>query len=268
MESLRHQNRRASNKLNDALYSKQGVFANHKHEMKEVTKDKKHLERELQKIQKTGCTTRGQLPPRESTSQENLGSETPSRSDRNSVVSMKERLVDERRATDEKVKSFNESLSQKSSTLPTVSDAQPRGGAKDHMRKSLPEVTSIADADYGVAKEKVEQRLLLEETRRKGTASDVSTELQKRLSQAGRVRKESSSRDDDDLNFDGTLYNPDGSLRTVHMLPDFKAAFREAKKARYVRTRGKQWFEKELSIKDIFDKNLKEKTLVLYSSFD
>jgi hypothetical protein len=112
---------------------------------------------------------------------------------------------------------------------------------------------SIADMDLAAAKERVAQRLS-ERThealeRRKSCASDDESETEEE-----RMRT--------------PTHNPDGSLRTVFLLPDFRAAYREAKKARYLRTRGKQWFEKELSIRDIFDKSLKEKTHIIYSPFE
>ena len=79
--------------------------------------------------------------------------------------------------------------------------------------------------------------------------------------------KKSAKEDEDSKEpaFDAMKYNPDGTLRTVHVMPDFKNSFHEAKKARYIRNKERQWFEKELSIREIFDRNKKEKTLVLFS---
>ena len=48
-------------------------------------------------------------------------------------------------------------------------------------------------------------------------------------------------------------YNPDGSLRTMHTMPDFSQSLAEAKKARYIRHKEKQVYETELSVKQIFE---------------
>ena len=64
------------------------------------------------------------------------------------------------------------------------------------------------------------------------------------------VAKTSADDDTTELKFDRDKYNPDGSLRTVHTLPDFTLSFNEAVKARYLRSRQKQWFERELSVSE------------------
>ncbi|ELU10580.1 hypothetical protein CAPTEDRAFT_194047 [Capitella teleta] len=111
---------------------------------------------------------------------------------------------------------------------------------------------SIADVNMTAAKERVTQRLV--------GMKDAPQERRKSCN---------DHEEQDRMTIRTPMHNHDGSLRTVHLMPDFKTAYREAKKARYVRTYpGKQWFEKELSIGDIFDKNLKEKTLLMYSPFD
>lgn len=53
---------------------------------------------------------------------------------------------------------------------------------------------------------------------------------------------------------DPELYNPDGSLRTVHTMPPFEARWEEAKKATYVRTKNLRDCERELSVQEIFAK--------------
>ncbi|KAM6963019.1 uncharacterized protein ccdc190 [Aplochiton taeniatus] len=45
---------------------------------------------------------------------------------------------------------------------------------------------------------------------------------------------------------------PDGRPRTMHILPDFNQSLVEARKARYIRHRGRPPCEKELSIPEIF----------------
>ncbi|KAI4892543.1 hypothetical protein NFI96_024712 [Prochilodus magdalenae] len=49
---------------------------------------------------------------------------------------------------------------------------------------------------------------------------------------------------------------PDGRLRTIHVLPNFAQALAEARKARYIRHRGRPSCERELSIREIFSKKL------------
>ena len=58
-----------------------------------------------------------------------------------------------------------------------------------------------------------------------------------------------------DMVFDQDTYAPDGSLRTVHMLPDPKESFEEAKKARYLRWRGPREGDVELTVNEIFAKD-------------
>lgn len=55
--------------------------------------------------------------------------------------------------------------------------------------------------------------------------------------------------------FDPDYYNPDGSLRTVHKMPDFNASYAEASKARYIRHTRAIENERELQTHEIFDKS-------------
>ena len=54
--------------------------------------------------------------------------------------------------------------------------------------------------------------------------------------------------------FDSDLYNPDGSMRARHTLPNLEDSLREASRARYIRHKYKPSMEKELSVSDIFYK--------------
>ena len=56
--------------------------------------------------------------------------------------------------------------------------------------------------------------------------------------------------------------NPDGSVRTRNAMPDFKKTMKEAQKARYVRHKEKQWFEKELTVGEIFNKDTEQQEVV------
>ena len=55
--------------------------------------------------------------------------------------------------------------------------------------------------------------------------------------------------------YDPEVYNADGSLRTVHQLPDFDDSYQQARKARYCRSKEHLERERELGIKEIFDKS-------------
>eukprot|EP00079_Xenopus_tropicalis_P009611 XP_002933820.1 PREDICTED: coiled-coil domain-containing protein 190 [Xenopus tropicalis] len=59
----------------------------------------------------------------------------------------------------------------------------------------------------------------------------------------------------ENLVFDEEVYAPDGSLRTVHTMPDLMQSLEEARKARYIRHRHRPDFEKELSVQEIFQKD-------------
>ncbi|XP_075472917.1 coiled-coil domain-containing protein 190 [Ascaphus truei] len=52
--------------------------------------------------------------------------------------------------------------------------------------------------------------------------------------------------------FDEEFYAPDGSIRTMHTMPDLMESLEEAKKARYIRHRCKPDSERELSVQEIF----------------
>ena len=84
-------------------------------------------------------------------------------------------------------------------------------------------------------------------TNNNGTSPEEDSGAQKR-----KKKKKIKSEGSDGLTFDADLYHPDGRLRTLHRMPDFLSTIKQAKKARYVRHKEKQWFEKELSIGEIF----------------
>ncbi|OCT83077.1 coiled-coil domain-containing protein 190 [Xenopus laevis] len=69
------------------------------------------------------------------------------------------------------------------------------------------------------------------------------------------VRQRSGSLFKENLVFDKEVYAPDGSLRTMHTMPDLMQSLEDARKARYIRHRHRPDFEKELSIQEIFQKD-------------
>ena len=75
---------------------------------------------------------------------------------------------------------------------------------------------------------------------------------------AAKAQPEDSS---DPTKIDLEKYNPDGSLRTMHVLPDFQESLHEALKARYLRSRYKQWYEREMSVSECWsEQNLPSKS--------
>ena len=65
-------------------------------------------------------------------------------------------------------------------------------------------------------------------------------------------KKKGVEEDEEGPKFDSYRYNPDGTIRTMHLLPDFSSSLEEAMKARYIRHTEKQWFERELNVTEIF----------------
>ena len=68
--------------------------------------------------------------------------------------------------------------------------------------------------------------------------------------------RKSKKKQDEENEDDPSRYNPDGSLRTMYRKQDFKKSIAEAKRARYIRHKEKQWFEKELTVQQIFERGI------------
>jgi len=49
-------------------------------------------------------------------------------------------------------------------------------------------------------------------------------------------------------------FNPDGSLKTMHVMPKLDKSYAEARKTRYVRHRDTPEWEKSLTVKEVFNK--------------
>ncbi|XP_038046180.1 uncharacterized protein LOC119720547 [Patiria miniata] len=130
---------------------------------------------------------------------------------------------------------------------------------------------SLSEYDLTNIKQSITKRLVGEEKVGQGQSSDAGTAQEKQ--QLGRTvsttsslgslktrRKNQSTGSEPlprpmDMVFDQNTYAPDGSLRTIHMLPDPTDSFEEAKKARYLRWRGPQEDDVELSVDEIFGKS-------------
>ena len=84
--------------------------------------------------------------------------------------------------------------------------------------------------------------------------TSVTKEVSQKPSKKQKTKKKKSDDQESDIpKFDSYRYNPDGSVRTMHQLPDFLESLKEAQKARYLRQKDKQWYEKELTVRDIFE---------------
>ncbi|XP_022107082.1 uncharacterized protein LOC110988132 [Acanthaster planci] len=126
---------------------------------------------------------------------------------------------------------------------------------------------SLSEYDLKHIKESITKRLVGEETAGQANDSGVAQEKQQinrtisTTSGLGNLmprRKNHSTGSGPhpmDMVFDQETYAPDGSLRTMHMLPDPKDSFEEAKKARYLRWRGPHEEEVELTVNEIFGKS-------------
>ena len=85
------------------------------------------------------------------------------------------------------------------------------------------------------------------------TKNMPETQLAKMKGKKCKPTKENES-DEPSIRFDSLKYNPDGSVRTVHVMPDFKVSWTEAKKARYIRHKEKPAHEKELTVNQMFSR--------------
>lgn len=67
-----------------------------------------------------------------------------------------------------------------------------------------------------------------------------------------KMKEKDAEPEDGVLKFDASKYNPDGSIRMMHRLPDFGESLTQALRARYVRNNFKSWYERELTVGQIF----------------
>ena len=75
-------------------------------------------------------------------------------------------------------------------------------------------------------------------------------------------RKRKNTAKSDESDNEKNKHNPDGSLRTVYRLPNFEESLEEAQRARYLRLKFKPWFEREMSVSDVWkdrDKPLEQR---------
>lgn len=157
----------------------------------------------------------------------------------------------------------------------------------DLERKPTLDLATLASVDMSNVRNKVSTRLTKDHTNqtsalsdpgssrrqnnRKGTVSagvDVSYAAEPQLSNTNndaasiddaprpRIERRLSKQQMDELLrkpvYDPERYNPDGSLKTMHTLPDPDKSWEEAKKARYIRSKEALERDRELTTKEIF----------------
>lgn len=100
-----------------------------------------------------------------------------------------------------------------------------------------------------------------QETNEEAEVEAIRDETDSVVAETKQKKKKKKKDSDDDLNmlYDPSTHNPDGSLRTMFDLPDFQHSLNEALKARYLRLKFKPWYEKELTLTDVFP-HLKKKS--------
>ncbi len=106
--------------------------------------------------------------------------------------------------------------------------------------------SSIGDVDLSEAKNSVARRLL------KSESTEAMENGDKERKPPNVLPENELPQNAEDLVFDQDLFAPDGHVRTIHLLPDPEEAFKEAKKARYLRWKGGHPNEKELTVDEMF----------------
>ena len=139
-------------------------------------------------------------------------------------------------------------------------------GYNDEIRRRararLNNRSSITDVDLNQAKNAIARRLLKSDSLHalEGSNSEEET-VTRRVSHVLPIEgankktpeKNALPQNAEDLVFDQETFAPDGHVRTVHLLPNTEEAFREAKKARYLRMKGSEGPNgQELSVDEIF----------------
>ena len=139
-------------------------------------------------------------------------------------------------------------------------------GYNDEIRRRararLNNRSSITDVDINEAKNSIARRLLKSDSQQALEGSNPEEETVTRkvshvlpIEGANKKTPETNAlpKNAEDLVFDQEVFAPDGHVRTVHLLPNTEEAFREAKKARYLRMKGSTGpHGQELTVDEIF----------------
>lgn len=124
-----------------------------------------------------------------------------------------------------------------------------RGGT---TRGTKMRTSSIVDVSLTDAKSSVARRLLPSEATQRDDGDNQTRKISNHVIPMGLTGANKTVSKAEDLIFDQDMFAPDGQVRTVHLLPDAGEAFREAKKARYLRTIGGNAMDTELSVDEMF----------------
>ena len=255
VEALRQRNLREERLLHRKINMPKGMQDTCRYHIAAMSKEQRRVRRELAHIRATLPNVRTLLPLSrseletrtrqvpENIGRRSLGSHEYSLVEKSPEVAAlmsKRNMRDQNKLTEDRLQRFRESYPLNES--PTTS-IRSTGETND---ATLPAASAEADGcamlnQLSEAKANVQKRLVRQASNR------TSTYLQDVL------------RDDtyQTRHNEYSHRNADGrpSSKTTHALPDFMESFSEAKKARYIRHKEKQWHEKELTIKAIFDPN-------------
>ncbi|XP_019643665.1 PREDICTED: uncharacterized protein LOC109484743 [Branchiostoma belcheri] len=305
-EENRRYNKRSQARLNHKLEGSHGLEAVKTYQLSTMTKEKKRIERELEKIREGKYSQRGrgfgtQISLRQSSGQEaenerdvrrsGLPAISPRRGTAaasktvelsSSPTDIEEELELSRKSRELKaiLEAQNKSLQEKVNQFIGVDhERAKRKSSRDSPR--LPRGENGMELNMDEVKESIAKRLAskssIESTDRGGeeprmdsvvpVLPDINQDSPGRVnslvaqSSPGSQNKKSDLQSVEDFLanpvFNPELYAPDGHVRTLHTLPNFKDSFDEAKKARYLRLGKGELLPSEipLSVNEIFAKH-------------
>ncbi|XP_078605816.1 uncharacterized protein LOC144878755 [Branchiostoma floridae x Branchiostoma japonicum] len=293
-EENRRYNKRSQARLNNSLEGSHGLEAVKAYQLTTMTKEKKRIERELEKIREGRYSQRGRgfgtqislrqssgqdgenerdvrrsglpaISPRRGTAAVSKSVELPS-----SPIDIEEELEMSRKSRELKaiLEAQNKSLQEKVNQFIGV-DERTKRKARDSPR--LPRGENGMEINMDEVKESIAKRLAskssIESTDEPRLDSvpvlpdiqDAPGKVNSLVAPGSQKKSDLQSVEDFLANpvFNPELYAPDGHVRTLHTLPNFKDSFDEAKKARYLRMGKGELLPSEipLSVNEIFAKN-------------
>ena len=129
--------------------------------------------------------------------------------------------------------------------------------------------TSSAASQSGIGETKARERsaAAIDDAAAEKPTTDVMDDVDAKSPDSAKPKEKSDktrriSKPNQPKEIDPSDYNPDGSLKKMYMMPKFEDSWKEAQRARYIR-HGKNSDilerERELSVKEVFDKESKTK---------
>ncbi|CAH1271187.1 Hypp4595 [Branchiostoma lanceolatum] len=291
---LRRFKSRALTVLTFIFQGSHGLEAVKAYQLTTMTKEKKRIERELEKIREGRYSQRGrgfgtQISLRQSSGQDaendrdirrsGLPAISPRRATAavskttelsSSPTDIEEELELSRKSRELKaiLEAQNKSLQEKVNQFIGV-DERSKRKARDSPR--LPRGENGMEINMDEVKESIAKRLAskssleINEEQRLDTVpilpdiQDAPGKVNSLVAPGSQKKNDLQSVEDFLANpvFNPELYAPDGHVRTLHTLPNFKDSFDEAKKARYLRMGKGELLPSEvpLSVNEIFAKN-------------